>query len=153
MPQGDRFEPVTGTVAEARVAELWEEFKWRIAEYAAYHEREAALEHAYPSRDDFVTDAEWEAAVTRFRAARGLGSIEDDRETVLRPIDAVRVAVAAVPVATLASLRIKAHIACWEPPGGFNPDDPDERVLRSLLDDLLRDGDTAADNSPNPPKG
>jgi hypothetical protein len=126
---------------ESRLAELWEEFRWHIAEYAAYNEREAALEREYPPHSEFATEAEWEAAVTSFRAARGFGSVEDDRDAVLRPIDAVRVAVAAVPAFTLKSLRIKARIACWEPPGRFDPDDPDERVLRSLMDDLLRDGD------------
>jgi hypothetical protein len=146
MPQGDRSQPVTGPAttsapdaqaSESRLAELWEEFRWHIAEYAAYHEREAALERAYPPHSGFATEAEWEVAVTSFRAARGVGSIEDDREAVLRPIDAVRVAVAAVPASSLTTLRIKARVACWEPPSGFDPDDPDERVLRSLLDDLL----------------
>jgi hypothetical protein len=151
MPQGDRSEPVTGPAttsapdaqaSESRLAELWEEFRWHIAEYAAYHEREAALQREYPSHSEFATEAEWEAAVTSFRTARGLGSVEDDQEAVLRPIDAVRVAVAVVPAFTLTSLRIKARIACWEPPGRFDLDDPDERVVRSLMDDLLRDGDT-----------
>jgi hypothetical protein len=152
MPQGDRSDPLTGPAttsapdaqtSESRLAELWEEFRWRIAEYAAYHDREAVLECEYPSHSEFATEAEWEAAVTSFRTARDLRSVEDDREVVLRPIDAVRVAVAAVPAFTLTSLRIKARIACWEPPGRFDPDDPDERVLRSLIVDLLRDGNTS----------
>jgi len=145
MPLGDRSESSSAADAQAsdvRLAELWEEFNWHIAEYAAYHEREAALEREYPPRAQFATDAEWEAAVTSFRTARGLGSVEDDRETVLRPIDAVRVAATAVPAFTMTALRIKARIACWEPPNSFDPDDPDERVLRSLLNDLLREGVT-----------
>lgn len=161
MPLGDRSEPVSGTAAsaadaqasEVRLAELWDEFNWHIAEYAAYHEREAALEREYPPRAGFATDAEWEAAVTSFRTARGLGSVEADREAVLRPIDAVRVAVTAVPASTMTSLRIKARVACWEPPSGFDPNDPDERVLRSLLDDLLREGDTTGAHLPEPGKG
>src|SRR5690348_3863719 len=81
MPQGDRSEPVTGPAttsapdaqaSESRLAELWEEFRWHIAEYAAYHEREAALERQYPSHFEFATEAEWEAAVTSFRTVRGL---------------------------------------------------------------------------------
>jgi len=151
MPQGDRSEPVTGAAtsaadaqaAEARLAELWEEFNWHVTEYAAYHEREAALEREYPPRAGFATELEWEAAIASFRTARGLRSVEDDREAVLRPIDAVRVAVTAIPAFTMTALRIKARVACWEPPNGFDPDDPDERVLRSLLDDLLREGDTS----------
>jgi hypothetical protein len=162
MPQSDRSKPTTGTAAtpaldvqssEARLAELWEEFKWHITEYATYYEREAALERAYPPRTEFATEDEWEAAVTSFRTARGLGSVEGDREVVLRPIDAVRVAVAAVPASTMASLRIKARVACWDPPRGFDPDDPDERVLRSLLDDLLRDADTNGARSRERAKG
>lgn len=146
MPQGDLPDLLTGPMAtsasdaqasEARLVELRDKFDGHIAEYAAYHEREAAMERAYPPRDEFATQVEWEAAVTSVRTAMGLGSVEDDRETVLRPIDAVRVAVAAVPASTLTSLRIKARVACWEPPNGSDPDDPDERVLRSLLDDLL----------------
>lgn len=158
MPQGDRSEPVNGSTAtseaqasEARLADLWGEFKWHIAEYAAYHEREAALERAYPPRLEFATEAEWEAAITRLRTARGFGSVEDDRDSALRAIDAVCVAVAAVPAFTLTSLRIKARVACWEPPSGFDSGDPDERILRSLLDDLLRDGDTSdRPSSPTP---
>jgi hypothetical protein len=150
MPRrDDQSEPVTGTagatsssdaqVSEVRLAELWKEFNRHIAAYAAYDEREADLERAYPPHAKFATEAEWEVAVTSFRTARGFGSVEDDREAVLRPIDAVRVAVAAVPASSLTTLRIKARVACWEPPSGFDPDDPDERVLRSLLDDLLRE--------------
>jgi hypothetical protein len=159
MPPGDRQGPVIGTAtsadaqaSEMRLVELWEEFNWHVTEYAAYLEREATLELEYPLRAGFATEAEWESAVTSFRAARGLGSVEDDREAVLRPIDAVRVAVAAVPAATVTSLRIKARVACWEPPNGFDPDDPDERVLRSLLDDLLREGDTSDAHLPEPAK-
>lgn len=161
MPLGDRPKPTADTatpaadaqVLETRLAELWEEFNWHVTEYAAYHEREAALEREYPPRAEFATDPEWEAAVTSFRTARGLGSVEHDREAILRPIDAVRVAVTAVPASTMTSLRIKARIACWEPPNGFDPEDPDERVLRSLLDDLLREGDTSGAHLPEPPKG
>lgn len=161
MPEGNRSEPVTGTAksatdvhtSEARLAELWEEFNWHVAEYAAYLEREAALEREYPRRADFATETEWEAAVTSFRTGRGLGSVEDEREAVLRPIDAVRVAATAVPASTMTSLRIKARVACWEPPNSFDPDDPDERVLRSLLDDLLRKEDTSGARLPDPVKG
>jgi hypothetical protein len=163
MPQGDRSEPVTTGAAaaspsdaqssEARLTELWEEFKWHIAEYAALQERETALEPAYPPRAEFATEAEWEAAVTVFRSARGFRSVEDAREAVLRPIDRVRVAVAEIPASTVSSLRIKARVACWDPPSGFTHDDPDERVLRSLLDDLLREDDATSLYAPKPAPG
>ena len=156
-----RSEPVTDSTtsaadaegSEVRLAELGEEFNWHVTEYAAFLDREAALEREYPRRAEFATEAAWEAAITSFRIARGLGSVEDEREAVLRPIDAVRVAVTAVPASTMTSLRIKARVACWEPPNGFDPDDPDERVLRSLLDDLLREADTSGAHVPEPAKG
>ena len=67
MPKSDPAEQVTGAAeksasdaqtSEARLVELWEEFRWHTTEYAAYYERETALARAYPSHAEFATEAE-----------------------------------------------------------------------------------------------